>query len=89
MHHARAVWPATKAVCFWPQPTSSPLSNQGIVVTAYTDGMESEKPLNQFQEVYKKVQERLARDRERREKGAELRKKEAEKEAVREGFDRA
>jgi hypothetical protein len=55
----------------------------------YTEGMDNEKPLNQFQEVHKKVQE--ARDRARlvREKDSELRKERAEDEAVREGFDRA
>ena len=51
--------------------------------------MESKKPTNAFQEVHRLVQERLARDREMREQGVELRKKEAEKEAIREGFDRA
>lgn len=51
--------------------------------------MEAKKPANQFQEVHRLVQERLARDRENREQGVELRKKEAEKEAVREGFDRS
>jgi hypothetical protein len=45
--------------------------------------MENEKLPNQFQEVHRQVQERLARDRERREQVVELRKKEAEKEAVR------
>ena len=51
--------------------------------------MDNEKPLNQFQEVHKRVQERLARDREVQVKDSELRKKRAEEEAVREGFDRA
>ena len=50
--------------------------------------MESTKPTNQFQEVHRQVQERLAREREKREQGVELRKKEAEKEALREGFGR-
>jgi hypothetical protein len=49
----------------------------------YIQKMENEKPLNPFQEVHKKVQERLARERERRELAVELRKKEAENEADR------
>jgi len=51
--------------------------------------MESEKPLSPFQEVHKKVQEAVDHAREVREKEAELRKKKAEEEAVREGFNRA
>ncbi|MGC2109688.1 MAG: hypothetical protein WA655_09235 [Candidatus Korobacteraceae bacterium] len=50
--------------------------------------METNKPLNPFQEVHKKVKERLDRDREIRDKGVELRQKEAEKEAIGDGFDR-
>jgi hypothetical protein len=45
--------------------------------------MENEKLPNQFQEVHRQVQERLAREREKREQGVELRKKEVEKEGVR------
>ncbi len=50
--------------------------------------MENKKPLNQFEEVHKRV--RGARDhaREVQEKDAEARQERAEKEAVREGFDR-
>lgn len=51
--------------------------------------MENQKPLNQFEEVHKKVQERLERTREAQEKDAAVRKNKAEDEAVREGFDRA
>ena len=51
--------------------------------------MQSKKPLSPFQEVHKKVQEALDHAREIREKDAERRKKKAEEEAVREGFDRA
>jgi hypothetical protein len=51
--------------------------------------MESKKPLNQFQEVHKKVREVLDRAREVQGKDAELRKKRAEEEAVPEGFDHA
>jgi hypothetical protein len=50
--------------------------------------MDNKPQTNQFQEVHKQVKERLERDRQAREKGAEVRKEEAEKEAVREGFDR-
>jgi hypothetical protein len=60
------------------------------VQTAYTQVMENEKPSsNQFQEVHRKVKERLDRERESREKGVEIRRKEAEEEAANEGFDRA
>jgi hypothetical protein len=51
--------------------------------------MESEKRVNRFEEVHKKAQDAIAHARQIREKDAELRKKEAEDEAVREGFDRA
>ena len=51
--------------------------------------MDIEKPRNQFQEVHKKVQERLDRAREARERDSGIRKEKAEEEAVREGFDRA
>lgn len=51
--------------------------------------MESKKPLSPFQEVHKKVQEALDHAREVREKDANLRKKKAKEEAVREGFDGA
>jgi hypothetical protein len=51
--------------------------------------MESKKPLSPFQEVHKKAQEALDHAREVRKKDAELRKKKAEEEAIREGFDRA
>ena len=51
--------------------------------------MESKKPLNQFQEVHKKVREALDRTREVQGKDAELRKKKAEEKAVREAFDHA
>jgi hypothetical protein len=51
--------------------------------------MDNEKPLNQFQEVHKKVKERLDRARDAREKDSEVRKEKAEEEAIREGFDRA
>jgi hypothetical protein len=51
--------------------------------------MDNEKPINQFQEVHKKVKERLDRAREVREKDSEVRKEKAEEEAIREGFDRA
>ena len=51
--------------------------------------METEKPLSPFQEVHKRIQEALGHSREVREREAELRKKKAEEEAVREGFDRA
>jgi len=51
--------------------------------------MESKKPLSPFQVVHKKVQEALDHAREIREKDADLRKKKAKEEAVREGFDRA
>ena len=51
--------------------------------------MDNHKPLNQFQEVHKRVRERLDREREIQGKDLEARKKKAEEEAVREGFDRA
>jgi hypothetical protein len=51
--------------------------------------MENSKPLSPFQEVHKKVQEALAHARQIREKEADLRKKRAEQEAIRERFDRA
>jgi len=51
--------------------------------------MVTKKPLNQFQEVHEKVQERLDRAHEVKEKAAALHKKKADEEAVREGFDRA
>jgi|SRR5271167_1914078 len=47
--------------------------------------MESKKPLSPFQEVHKKVQDALDHAREVRERDAELRKKRAEEESVREG----
>jgi hypothetical protein len=50
--------------------------------------MESKKPVNQFQEVHKKVREVRDHARQVREKDAETRQERAEKEAVREGFDR-
>jgi hypothetical protein len=51
--------------------------------------MDNEKPLNQFQEVHKKVKERLDRARDAREKDSEVRKEKADYEAICEGFDRA
>lgn len=51
--------------------------------------MESNKPLNQFEEVHKKVRERLDRAHEVREKDSALHQEKAKGEAVREGFDRA
>ena len=51
--------------------------------------MEKTEPVNQFQEVHRLVKERLDRARDAREKDSEIRKEKAEKEAVREGFDRA
>ncbi len=51
--------------------------------------MESKKPTNPFQEVHKQVQERVDRAREVRQKDGELRRKKADEEAVREGFDRS
>jgi hypothetical protein len=51
--------------------------------------MENEKPLGRFQEVAKKIQAARDHAREEREKDAALRKRKAEEEAVREGFDRA
>ena len=46
--------------------------------------MENDKPLNQFQEVHKKVQERLDRARQAQERDTELRNKRAtEEEAIR------
>src|SRR5271165_506041 len=50
--------------------------------------MENEKPLNQFEEVHKRVREARDHAREVQEKDAEARQERAEKEAVREGFDR-
>ena len=50
--------------------------------------MENKKPLSTFREVHHKVQEALSHAREVREKDAELRKKRAEEEVLREGFDR-
>jgi hypothetical protein len=50
--------------------------------------MESKRRLNWFEEVHKRAQDAIAHARQIREKDAELRKKEAENEAVREGFDR-
>lgn len=49
--------------------------------------MNKAEPVNQFQEVYRQVKERL--DRDAREKNLELQREKAEKEAKREGFDRA
>src|SRR5271167_5217819 len=51
--------------------------------------MENEKPLNQFEEVHKRVREARDRAREVQEKDAEARQERAEKEAVREGFDQS
>ena len=51
--------------------------------------MENNKPLNQFQEVHKKVQERLNRVREVQERDTALRNKKATDEAVHEGSDRS
>jgi hypothetical protein len=51
--------------------------------------MESKKPINPFQDVHEKAQEAIDHAREVREKEAGLRKKKAEKKAVREGGDRA
>jgi hypothetical protein len=48
--------------------------------------MEIKKALSPFQEVHKRIQEALDHSREVREREAELRKKKAEEEAVREGF---
>src|SRR5271167_3532279 len=50
--------------------------------------MESKKPVNQFQEVHKKVREVRDRTREIRERDSVIRQERAEKEAIREGFDR-
>ncbi len=50
--------------------------------------MESKKPVNQFQEVHKKVREVRDRIREIRERDSVIRQERAEKEAIREGFDR-
>ena len=50
--------------------------------------MENKKPLSTFREVHRKVQEALSHAREVREKDAELRKKRAEEEVLREEFDR-
>src|SRR5271169_1098354 len=50
--------------------------------------MEDKKPLNQFEEVHKRVREVRDHAREVQEKDAEARQERAEKEAVREGFDR-
>ncbi len=49
--------------------------------------MDNRKPQNQFQEVHKKVQERLARDRETNQRDAADRKQKEEK-ANSELFDR-
>jgi hypothetical protein len=57
--------------------------------TAYTRGMEDKKPLNLFQEVHAKVQERLDRAREAQSNDSVLRKKRSDEEAMREGFDRS
>jgi hypothetical protein len=51
--------------------------------------MENETPLSPFQEVHKRIQEARDHARVRREEEASLRKKKAEEEATREGFDRA
>ena len=50
--------------------------------------METKEPLNEFQEVHKKVQERAERAREVNEKDSALQQKKAREEAIREGFDR-
>lgn len=51
--------------------------------------METKEPLNQFQKVHKRLQERVERAREVQEKDAAILKKKTEEEAVREGFARA
>ena len=51
--------------------------------------MSNKESANQFQEVHKQVQERLARANDARERDADVRSKKAAEEAVREGFDRA
>jgi hypothetical protein len=51
--------------------------------------MENEKPLGQFQEVAKKIQEARDHAREEQEKYAEVRRKRAVEEAVRVLFDDA
>ena len=50
--------------------------------------MESKEPVNQFQEVHKKAREVRDRSREIRERDSVIRQERAEKEAIREGFDR-
>lgn len=50
--------------------------------------MENKKSLNLFEEVHRQVRERLDLARVAREQGGEVRKKQAEEEAIREGFDR-
>ena len=50
--------------------------------------MESKKPVNQFEEVHKKVREVRDHTREVQEKDSIIRQERAEKEAAREGFDR-
>ena len=51
--------------------------------------MENNKPLNQFEEVHKRVREARDHAREVQERDAEARQERAEKEAVREGFEPA
>lgn len=55
---------------------------------AYTQDMDNNKPLNQFQEVHRLVQERLDHVRDAQVRDSELRRKRAQEEAIREGFDR-
>ena len=50
--------------------------------------MENKKPLNQFREVHKRVKEARDHAREVQEMDSLIRQERAEKEAVREGFDR-
>ncbi len=50
--------------------------------------MDNNKPLNQFQEVHRLVQERLDHVRDAQVRDSELRRKRAQEEAIREGFDR-
>jgi hypothetical protein len=49
----------------------------------------NDKPINLFQEVHRRVRERLDHDREVRERETESQNERAKEEAIREGFDRA
>jgi hypothetical protein len=51
--------------------------------------MANQQPLSPFQEVHKKIQEARERGRKERERNEALRNEISEKEAKKEGFDRA